>query len=102
MAKATSDDEESGGGNQDWLGQLGPPIAVAAIGALVSSLISALTKLQPLAVFAAAAGIALLVVIKLRSPQTTVGSSGSGTETLGVAVALSLLFLASYLLVRSL
>jgi hypothetical protein len=94
---ATSDQEEPAGAGRDWLGQLWLPLAVTVIGTAISRL----TELQPLAVFAATAAVALLVVIKLRWQQTTAEWS-DGRATLGLAIAYLYLFFAAYLLVRSL
>jgi hypothetical protein len=77
-------------------------VAVAVIGTLISSAVSSLTRLQPVAVFAAAAGVALLVVTNLWLQQTTVASRAVGRATIGLVFAYALLWLAAYLLVRSL
>ncbi len=98
----TSDHEDSAPVNREGLNKLGIAVAVAVIGTLISSAISSLTKLQPVAVSAAAAGIALLVVTNLWLQQTTMAPRAVGRATVGLAFAYAFLWLAAYLLVRSL
>lgn len=92
--------EESAGLDRAAVGKLGFAVAVAVIATLISSAISGLTKLQPVAVFATAAGVALLILTKLAWQNTKRGSAGRAT--IGVAVAYLFLWLAAYLLVGSL
>lgn len=98
----TSRREDSGLVDREGLTNFGSTVAVAVIGTLISSAVSSLTRLQPVAVFAAAAGFALLVVTNLWLQQTTVASRAVGRATISLVFAYALLWLAAYLLVRSL
>jgi hypothetical protein len=98
----TSDREDSAPVTREGLNKLGFAVMVAAGGTLISSLITSLTKLQPVAVFAAATGVALLAVTSQWLQQSTMAERTLRTATIGLTFAYSLLWLAAYLLVRSL
>jgi hypothetical protein len=98
----TSDDQDSAPANQEGLTKLGFAVLVAVIGTLSSSAVVSLTRLQPVAVVAAVAGVALLVVANRWLQQTTMAPQAIGRATIGFGFAYSFLWLAAYLLVRSL
>jgi hypothetical protein len=98
----TSDREDSAPVSREGLNKLGFGVAVAVLGTLVSSAISNLTKLQPVAVFAAAAGVVLLVVTNLWLQQPAMAPRAVVRATISLAFAYSFLWLAACLLVRSL
>lgn len=98
----TSDREGSAPVNREGLNKLGFAVIVAASGTLISSLVTSLTKLQPVAVFAAATGVALLTVTSRWLQQATMAPRAVARATIGLTCAYSFLWLAAYLLVRSL
>jgi hypothetical protein len=97
-----SDNDDSAPANQEGLTKLGFAVLVAVIGTLSSSAVLSLTRLQPVAVVAAVAGVALLVVANRWSQQTMMAPQAIGRATIGFGFAYSFLWLAAYLLVRSL
>jgi hypothetical protein len=98
----TSDREDSAPIDREGLDKLGFAVAVTVLGTLSSSAILSVTRLQPVAVLAAAAGVVLLVVIHRWLQRPAMAAGAALRATIGLAFAYSLLWLAAYLLVRTL
>lgn len=98
----TSGREDPGPVDREGLTRFGSTVAVAVVGTLISSAVLSLTRLQPVAVFAAAVGVALLMVTNLWLRPTTMAPTAVGRATISLAFAYAFLWLAAYLWVRSL
>lgn len=74
----TSGREDPGPVDREGLTRFGSTVAVAVVGTLISSAVLSLTRLQPVAVFAVAAGVVLLVVTNLWLRPTTMAHTAVG------------------------